>query len=59
MMFTPNALQGVIMTSLIVHDCLFGCISCFWQDLQGLMLLDGMCVPFQYNTYSIVSLRRE
>jgi hypothetical protein len=26
----------------------FGYVSCFWQDLQDLMLLDGMCIPFQY-----------
>jgi hypothetical protein len=26
----------------------FGCVSCFWQDLQDLMLLGGMCIPFQY-----------
>jgi hypothetical protein len=24
-----------------------GCVSCFWQDLQDLMLLGGMCIPFQ------------
>jgi hypothetical protein len=23
----PNTLWGVIMTSLIVHDCPFGCVS--------------------------------
>jgi hypothetical protein len=47
------------MTSLIVHDCPFGCVSCFWQDLQDLMLLDGVCIPFQYIADFIVSLRYE
>jgi hypothetical protein len=28
----------------------FDCVSSFWQDLQDLMLLDGMCIPFQYFT---------
>ncbi len=56
---TPNALWGIIMTSLIVHDCPFGCVSCFWQDLQYLTLLDGMCIPFQYITDFDALLRRE
>ncbi len=57
---TYNALGGVIMTSFnIVHDYTFGFTSCFWKDLQDLMLLDGMCIPFQYITDLIVSLRHE
>jgi hypothetical protein len=56
---TPIALWGVIMTSLIVHECPFDCVSCFWQDQQDLTLLDGMCIPFQYIIDFIVSLKRE
>jgi hypothetical protein len=57
---TPNVLWGVIMTSLaLVQDHTFGCLL-FWQDLQylsyGWMVL---CIPFQYITDLIVSLRRE
>jgi hypothetical protein len=37
----------------------FGCVSCFWQDLQDLMLLGGMCIPFQYFTGFVVSWRLE
>jgi hypothetical protein len=28
----------------------------FWQDLQDLMLLDGMCILIQYFTDVVVSL---
>jgi hypothetical protein len=33
----------------------FGCVSCFWQDLKDLTLLDGMCIPFQYFMDLVVS----
>ena len=42
--------------STISHS---GCVSCYWQDLQDLTLLDGMCIPFQYFTGFDVSLRLE
>ncbi len=48
------------MTSLVlVQYHTFGCVSCSWQDLQDL-LYDQMvlCIPFQYITDLIVSLRR-
>ncbi len=54
---THNALWGVIMTSF---DCTwpsFGCVSCFWQDLQDLTLLGGMYILFQYIMDFNVSLR--
>jgi hypothetical protein len=49
------------MTSLVlVQDHTFGCVSCFWQDLQDLSC-DRMvlCIPFQCITDPIVSLRHE
>jgi hypothetical protein len=54
-----NALWGVIMNSFDSTISYFGCISCFWQDLQDLMLLDGMCIPFQYFTEFVVAWRLE
>jgi hypothetical protein len=48
------------MTSLVlVQDHTFGCLL-FWQDLQDLSY-DRMvlCIPFQYITDLIVSLRHE
>ncbi len=39
-----NALWGVILNSFD-RSC-FGCVSCFWQDLQDLTLRVGMCIPF-------------
>jgi hypothetical protein len=56
---THNALQGVIINSFDSIESYFGCVSCFWQDLQDLTLLDGMCIPFQYFTDFVVSLRLE
>jgi hypothetical protein len=53
---THNALWGVIMNSFDSIKSNFGCVSCFWQDLQDLMLLDGMCIPFQYFTDFVLSL---
>ena len=47
---THNALQGVIMNSFDSIESYFGCVSCFWQDLQDLTLLDGMCITFHYFT---------
>ena len=49
------------MTSLVLvqyHN--FGCVSYFWQDLQDLSY-DRMvlCIPFQFITGLIVSLRCE
>ena len=40
---THNAIWGVILNSFDSTISYFGCVSCFWQDLQDLMLLDGMC----------------
>jgi hypothetical protein len=51
---THNALQEVIMNSFDSKISYFGCVSCFWQDLQDLTLLDGMCIPFQYFTDFVV-----
>jgi hypothetical protein len=48
-------------TSLVLVQChTVGCVSCFGQDLQDLSY-DRMvlCIPFQYITNLIVSLRRE
>ncbi len=56
---THNALQGVIMNSFESIESYYGRVSCFWQDLQDLKLLDGMCIPFQYFTDFDVSLRLE
>ena len=47
---THNALQGVIMNSFDSIESYIGCVSCFWQDLQDLTLLDGMCITFHYFT---------
>ncbi len=55
---THNALWGVLMTSDSTWPS-SGCVSCFWQDLQDLTLLGGMCIPFQNITDFIVSLRLE
>ncbi len=52
---THNALWGVVMDSFDSTWPYFGCVSCFWQDLQELTLLDGMCIPFQNFTVSNVS----
>jgi hypothetical protein len=49
------------MTSLVsVQYHTFGCVSCFWHDLQDLTY-DQMvvCIPLQSITNLIVSLRRE
>ncbi len=54
---THNTLWGVIMNSFDITRLYFGCISYFWQDLQGLTLLDGMCIPFQYFTDYVVFLK--
>ncbi len=56
---THNALQGVIMNSFDSIESYFGCVSCFWQDLQDLTLLDCMCIPFHYFMDFDVSLRLE
>ncbi len=53
---THNALQGVIMNSFDSIESYFGCVSCFWQDLQVLTFLDGMCIPFQYFMDFVVFL---
>jgi hypothetical protein len=48
------------MTSLVlVQYHTFDCVSCSWQDLQDLSY-DQMvlCIPLQYITNLIVSLRR-
>jgi hypothetical protein len=56
---THNALRGVIMNSFDSTWPYLGCVSCLWQDLQDLTLLDSMCIPFQYFTDFVVSLRLE
>ncbi len=56
---THNALWGVIMNSFDSTISYFGCVSCFWQDQQDLMLMGGMCIPFQYFTGVVVSWRLE
>ncbi len=56
---THNALWGVIINSFDSTLSYFGCVSCFWQDLQDLTLLGGMCIPFQYFTDVVVSWRLE
>jgi hypothetical protein len=38
-----DALRGVIMNSFDSIKSYFACVSWFWQDLQDLTLLDGMC----------------
>ncbi len=58
---TPNASQGVVMTSF-GGTCPFFwlCLLFTWQDLQDLMY-DRMVhrIPFQYITDLIISSRRE
>ncbi len=56
---THNAVWGVIMNSFDSTISYFGCVSCFWQDLQDLTLLGGMCIPSQYFTDFLVSWRLE
>jgi hypothetical protein len=56
---THNSLWGVIMNSFDSTRSHVGCVSCFWQDLQDLTLLDGMCIPFQKFTDFVVFLRLE
>jgi hypothetical protein len=49
------------MTSLVLVRChTFGCVSCFWQDLQDFSY-DQMvsCLPLQSIMDLIVSLRCE
>jgi hypothetical protein len=46
---THNALWGVIMNSFDSTISYFGCVSCYWQDLQDLTLLGGVCILFQYS----------
>jgi hypothetical protein len=49
-----------MISLVLVQDPTFGCVSCFWQDLQDLsndqMVL---CIPFQYIMDLIVSLGHE
>jgi hypothetical protein len=56
---THNGLWGVIMNSFDSTISYFGCVSCFWQDLQDFFLLGSMCIPFQYFTDCVVSWRLE
>jgi hypothetical protein len=57
---THNALWQVIMNSFDSTISYFGCVSCFWQDLQDLTLLSGMCiVPFPYFMDYVVPWRLE
>jgi hypothetical protein len=54
MRYTHNTLWGVIMNSFDSTISYFGCVSCFWQDLQDLTLLGGMYILFQYFTDFVV-----
>ncbi len=58
---TPNVLQGIVMTSLVlVQYHTFGCVSYFWQDFKDLSYAQMVsCIPFQSITDLIVSLRCE
>ncbi len=56
---THNTLWEVTINNFDITRSYFGCVSCFWQDLQDLTLLDGMCIPFQYFTNFVVSWRLE
>jgi hypothetical protein len=56
---THNAFRGVIMNSFDSILSYFGCVSCFWKDLQDLAFLGGMCIPFQYFTDFAFFLRLE
>ena len=56
---THKALWGVIMNSFDSTISYFGCVSCFWQDLQDLILLGGMYILFQYFTDFVVPWRLE
>jgi hypothetical protein len=51
------------MTSLVlVQYHTFGCVSCFWQNLQDLsydQMVLCICIPLQSIMDLIVSLRRE
>jgi hypothetical protein len=49
------------MTSLVlVQYHTFGCVSCFWQDLQDLSYNQMvLCIPLQSITDLIVSLRHK
>jgi hypothetical protein len=38
---THSALWGVIMKGFDSTISYFGCVSCYWQDLQDLTLLGG------------------
>ncbi len=43
---THNALWWVIINSFDSTISYFGCVTCFWQDLQDLTLLGGMYIHF-------------
>jgi hypothetical protein len=53
---THNALWGVIMNSFDSTCSYFGGVSCFWQDLQDLTLLDGMRIPLFSTSRILLSL---
>jgi hypothetical protein len=52
---THNAFWGVIMNSFDSTISYFGCVSCFWQDLQDLFCW-GMCVYFFSTSQILLSL---
>ncbi len=59
MRYTHNALLGVIMNSF---DCTLSYLAVslvFGKICKILMLLDGMCIPFQYFMDFVVSWRFE
>ncbi len=51
---THNALWGVIMNNFDRTISYFGCVSCFWQDLQDLFYWVVRAYLFQYFTDCLV-----
>jgi hypothetical protein len=44
--------RELLRPALIVHDRTFGCVACFWQDLQDLTLLDGGWYVYTFPLHS-------
>ncbi len=53
---THNALRGVIMNSFDSTISYFGCVSCFWQDLQDLFSW-VVCAYLSSTSRIVLSLR--
>jgi hypothetical protein len=56
---THNALWGVIMNSFDSTISYFGCVSCFWQDLQDLRYWVVCAYLFSTSQIFVVSWRLE